>query len=275
MMTSPARRWLIPLHLTTAVASTVAAQPPTVGPATGEITFLPVSALPYDPTQPAVLGARAADPKDYPASFYTAQHEGRCTSTVVGPRVLLTAAHCVGDGGTATLLSANQRYVATCTHAPDYAWEPSADYALCLLDRVLPGIPYERVSIERARLRPGLQLLLTGFGCTRPDGTGGNDGVYRVGESPVYRLPSGSNNHIVTAGGAALCFGDSGGPAFRFLDPFKRSRTQVSVNSRGNIRDSSWLSSLSTGPAVAFLREWSLRHGARICGVHADVQGCR
>lgn len=222
----------------------------------GDVAFWSVSDLSFDPTQPALLGARVTNPLDFPATFYSAAKEGRCTSTMVGPRVLLTAAHCVGNGATASLRNAGRTYNGSCTHSPDYATNETADWALCLMQQSVP-VKYERVSINAALVTQGTELLLTGFGCTNTDGSGGNDGTYRVGEAPVRRTPSNDSNDIVTIGGVALCFGDSGGPAFAFLDPARSQRVQVSVNSRGNIQDTSYLSSLSTPSAIGFLRDWS------------------
>jgi hypothetical protein len=181
----------------------------------------------------------------------------------------------VGNGATATVRRAGRDHRSVCTHADDYQANVTADWALCHFDAPLTGIRYERISIDPRLVGVGSELLLTGFGCTRTDGTGGNDGIYRIGEAAVARLPRGDNHDIVTRGSAALCFGDSGGPAFTFLDPQKRRRVQVSVNSRGNIQDTSHLSSLSTPAAIRFLREWSARNGARICGLHGDAPNCR
>jgi len=241
----------------------------------GDIRFWAVSDLAYDPTEPALLGARVAEPVDYPATFYSASRSGRCTSTVIGPRVLLTAAHCVGNGAVATVRRSGRDSRSVCTHAPGYPANKTADWALCLFDAPLNGLRYERISIDPRLVGVGSELLLTGFGCTRPDGTGGNDGIYRIGEAPITRLPQGSDNDIITRGSVALCFGDSGGPAFAYLDPQRRRRVQVSVNSRGNIQDTSYLSSLSTAASIQFLREWSARNGARICGLHSDAPNCR
>lgn len=241
----------------------------------GDAEFWAVADLSYDPTEPALLGARVGNPRDYPASFYSASRSGRCTSTLVGPRVLLTAAHCVGNGATATVHHAGRSARSRCTHAPDYSSNPTADWALCLFDTDLTGIVYETISINPGLVTVGTELQLTGFGCTDFDGTGGNDGVYRIGEAPVTGLPNGNDYDIVTEGDVALCFGDSGGPAFRYLDAQRQRRVQVSVNSRGNIRDTSYLSSLSTAPAIQFLDRWSSANGARICGIHRDTPNCR
>lgn len=234
----------------------------------------PISELPQSPEddQPTLINGRTADPKDFPASVYSSQGNSRCTATVVGEKVLFIAAHCVGNGGTAKFKIKGVSYVATCTHSADYRGNSTADYALCEIDKKVEGVPYELVNQEAARVKAGEELLLTGFGCVSPGGGGGNDGVYRIGETRISRVPSGSDNDIVTSGPAALCFGDSGGPAFK-IDGAKRY--QVSINSRGDIRKTSYLSATHTTQAKRFINAWSTAKSLKICGVHADTVGCR
>lgn len=240
----------------------------------GPRKFYAVSDLQQTGAGPVLIGGRPANSSDFPASFYSMSAGGSCTSTMVSARVLLSAAHCVPDGEKVRIVSAKKEYEATCAHAPDYKVNETADWALCLLNEDLPGIKFERIGFS-ATLKVGSEVLLTGFGCTKSPGVGGNDGIYRVGESTVTRLPSGESNDIVTTGGAALCFGDSGGPAFVFLDAIKRGRVLISVNSRANIKDTSYLSSVGTNPAKKFLADWAVENSVRICGVHTDAQNCR
>jgi len=240
------------------------------------LEMFPVSELNQksEPQIPTLIGGRNADPKDWPASMYSAQGNSRCTSTIVGERVLLIAAHCVANGGTAQFKVGGKNYSARCEHSPDYRRDSTADWSLCLISEKVEGIPYEIVNQDEALVKVGDEVLLTGFGCVRPGGGGGNDGTYRIGETKVQRVTNG-NNDIVTKGGAALCFGDSGGPAFKYLDAEKKIRAQISVNSRGDIATTSYLSAVHTGPAKKFLKEWSDRKQVKICGVHADAAGCR
>ena len=108
---------------------------------------------------------------------------------------------------------------------------------------------------------------------TNAGGSGGIDGTYRIGESKIIRMPSGTSNDIITQGGAALCFGDSGGPAFHINA--NGERVVVSTNSRGDIRTTSYLSSTHTSYAKRFFQSWYEKTGFKICGYHADATGCR
>jgi hypothetical protein len=239
-----------------------------------------------DDLEGELRGGRPAVPSEWPASFYTYAAGGSCTSTIVGDRVLLTAAHCVPNGGQISLTKAGQTYRGTCEHAPEYGkigdYARTADYALCAIDRPIPGVAAERINVRPQDLTIGRQVLLTGFGCTTNAGTGGNDGVYRIGEANIQSLPSGDNNDIVVQGPAGVCFGDSGGPAF--LIRAGQPRVQISVNSRVEVRQDepnldlgphSFLSSLTSKAGADFLAKWSARTGLRLCGLHADAKTCR
>jgi hypothetical protein len=141
-----------------------------------------------------------------------------------------------------------------------------------LIDKAVEGVPFEVVNTEAAKIKLGQALTLTGFGCIQPGGGGGNDGKYRVAEAIVTQLPSGRSNDIVTERGAALCYGDSGGPAFLVNG---ESRVVVSVNSRGDIRTTSYLSSVTTDEAKAFFKSWMDKNAQKVCGISADAPGCR
>lgn len=242
-----------------------------------------------------LINGTPADPKDFPASVYASMQSSRCTATVVGEKVLLIAAHCVSNGGTATFNVGPNNYSSKCTHAPDYDFQSwsrhreailvgnpqmaiseernaTADWSLCVTTKTVTGIAYEMVNQEPNTHAIGDELLLTGYGCVQPGGGGGNDGTYRTGKAKVTGLPSGSSNDIITKGGAALCFGDSGGPAFKVEGD---KRWVVSVNSRGDIKTTSYLSSTSTPASKKFFADWATKNAVKICGVHADAVGCR
>jgi hypothetical protein len=241
--------------------------------------FYQLSELTMDPNaQPTVIGARKVDPSLYAASFFPKNLQ--CTSSLVGPRVLLTAAHCVTPGAMISLKVKQTAYSAVCDQAPGYhpKTNRSPDYALCLVATEINETPYfETVSIEPSRLKVGQQILLTGFGCTKAGGGGDTSGtVYRVGESVINTLPTSTDDRIVTKGQAAVCFGDSGGPGFlQRKGDDGGPRIQVSVNAVGNIKDVSGLASLSTPAAVGFLRDWSSKKAVSICGVHATATKCK
>lgn len=225
--------------------------------------------------QPTVINARRVTPKLYSASFYA--KDLKCSSSLVGPKTFLTAAHCLKKGPTMTVGVGTRIVVTTCTTASAYPKNLTADYALCLAPDDINDTPYfESVSLDATKLKINQEVSLTGFGCTERGGGGDKTGnVYRVGEAPIQSLPNGSDNFLVTRGETAVCFGDSGGPAFLQMGKDGSPRFQVSVNGVGDNNRVSGLASLSTTTAISFLQDWSTRHGQKICGLHPDATKCQ
>lgn len=217
-----------------------------------------------------LIGGTPADPKVWPSSVYASMSGARCSATVVGDRVLLIASHCVSNGGTASFSVGPNSYKSVCTHHPEYRGNSTADWTLCLVDRPVVGAAHELLNLDPSRVKVGDTLTLTGYGCIRPGGGGGNDGTFRVGTAPVRSLPSGRNYDIVTRGKAALCYGDSGGAAYATDGA---ARWIVGVNSRGDISTTSYLPALHA--AKTFLQSWSQKNKVEICGLTNTAKGCR
>ncbi len=220
-----------------------------------------------------LIGGRPADLKDWPASVYAHMGNAACTATIVGEQVLIIASHCVSHGGSASFSIGANSYTSTCSRSPLYRRGVDHDLALCKISRKVENVTFENVNLNPDLVKLGDEILLTGYGCIQKGGGGGNDGIYRIGEAKVTALPKPYDYY--TNGKAALCFGDSGGPAFAYLDAEKKVRVQISVNSKGDINVESLLSSTSTQASIDFIKQWSSDNSVAMCGVHADAKGCR
>ena len=192
------------------------------------------------PSAGAVVAGTRVRPADHPAVVRLAD---ACTATLVAPRRLLTAAHCiplVTPGRTRVRIGGERlRVVRVARHprfqylAPTYPAEPYRDLALAELEAAAPVAP---LRVSWRRVRPGGAVALLGYGTGDPDEPR-NFGVLRtatlvvrddrtcrralrraaVGQAEQYRRrvmlctqdPDGVRPF------ASGCFGDSGAPLLR------------------------------------------------------------
>jgi uncharacterized protein (TIGR03382 family) len=146
-----------------------------------------------------------------------------CTATLVAPRVLLTAAHCLPEGampeaffgespqagGTSVALLATVRH-------PDFdATTLTNDVAMALLADAAPtgATPSPLPTAPLGASSVGLALRLVGFGLTGPTDT--TPAQKREGNTVVASLSA--QQLTFTPSPSQTCSGDSGGPAFATL----------------------------------------------------------
>ena len=216
--------------------------------------------------RPTLINGEPVERSDWPE---VVRINRSCTATLVGSNCAITAAHC-GDNGERGFLELFDGTDVTFTviQMPQYI-DAGASFDLSVLkldDDV--NVPFASVGLNHS-FRNGQQVVLAGYGCTRPDGTGGNDDILRIGPSKVVGE---SGTDIVSQwreqDGAALCFGDSGGPMFHSTSK-AGSRTLIAVNSKGNIRDTNYNMRLDIDEVREFLELSADRHGLEIYGVNA------
>lgn len=236
--------------------------------------FVPPEA-PQGGTGQVINGAQVTDPSRWPATFIFRSDTGSCTATAVGERVVLTAAHCIGHEEAGSVLADGALINLQCFHHPGYPANSTTDFALCLTETAMTNIPFEVVSSAIAYPRIGHEAVLVGFGCTESGGHDRAFGTLFEGKTTVIRRPNGPDIDTVTRGGAAVCFGDSGGASYFNLTPSGNRRALFAVNSRGDINSFSFLSTLATPQFVDWAIEWSTERSVAICGLDVAAVGCR
>jgi len=246
-----------------------------------------------------IIGGKPATRADWPSTLMFDGNVGRCTSTVVGRYVVLTAGHCVDDNSSAKLLWDNQQTKVLCHVHPEYrgpACESqfipkklvgcTADIAICVSAKPISFNPgrFERVRSSPPPIAANDKINLLGFGCT--EAAGKISDALQVGLAKVDwpALPGASSNpeltmkEFIKTAGAAVCSGDSGGASYS-IDP---KPEMIAVASRGNLSTESYLVDLRTPQIQKFLRkassltDFNLPPGSiKICGIDPDAENCR
>jgi len=183
----------------------------------------PALAQPIDPQH--IYGGDYVDSCGWPSVVYLSGAGGACTGTLIHPRVILTAAHCVTHDTPSSIRFGENAQTAqqltetiTCRQGPGWNGNTAQgeDYAYCLLEAAVTTVPIIPVvnACEASAVYPGARIMHVGFG-TEEDGSSGRKKMLELSVSSVTgagELISGTPNEII-------CNGDSGGPTFVYLDP--------------------------------------------------------
>jgi len=188
---------------------------------------------------------------DWPALVFAdipnpvSSKSGRCTMALVGPKVALTAAHCVDswrDGRPLKPILAVDRHrlKLNCEIHPNYLKRDitirsprgSEDYSLCLIvDEDVQPYSLQQMKFEVLEIYNTLAtrqpVLMTGFGCSELKLENGelvynkSDNILRIGDETIDSIANNSGPEptyikIRSKNGKepTLCPGDSGGPTF-------------------------------------------------------------
>jgi len=210
------------------------------------------AAAPAEPTaQASIVGGRAGSIAEFPSLAFIEAREGdhgfACTGTVVAPRVVLTAAHCVENLDRGGLTPAPDYALASGVTSPEEAktenvfrvaeahvfpgFDPGSlhgDAGILILDRPTSAPVLALAGAGDAALyEGGATVQLAGWGLTRANAKRGPSGLRTtsmVVQSPGfcktkthgYYSPFSTTAQMCTldlpAKKSGGCFGDSGGP---------------------------------------------------------------
>jgi hypothetical protein len=216
--------------------------------------------------RPTLIGGTPVQPGTYKEVVNIRTGNSGCTATVVGPKAAVTAAHCGANGATSTFKIDGKDYSGKITRSSLYPGRDH-DIAVIVLTTEVPESVVGKYAHIGGAATQGTELTLLGYGCTQPGGGGGNDGVLRIGKAKVKNF---SGFDMVSGDGAALCFGDSGGPAYVMAGETKHL---LGVNSKGNIRDTNYNTRTDVPESRSFLQKVATDNNIEICGINAACGG--
>ena len=137
-----------------------------------------VAAGAHPPDAPAIIGGRPVPAGQLRATARVVGAGEACTGTLVAPRHVLLALHCVAPGAALRVTVGNpnrgglvqERRVVDAVGAPQVDPPPSVtgqvDAAILVLDRAVSIVPATIAPPAEATLAPGASAVLAGFGAT-------------------------------------------------------------------------------------------------------------
>ena len=251
--------------------------------------------------KPEIIGGSIADPKMWPATMiFCSQAKTFCTSTAVGARVIVTAAHCLDEvriEGSTEIKgrfdpASGEPLKVKCTRHPTYRMfnqalydstkkmriEWSADIAVCTVSDDLRLPKYERLLLAPDRVKPNDNVTLLGLGCTLAGGGGTTETLFQ-GPAPIAEFISGTYYMRTRRGSkqvnkwAALCKGDSGGASYKSFSGGSRYVVGVASISGGKLK--SWLTNTTAPDIINFIKTQTNDGEFAVCGVHPTARSCR
>src|SRR5215212_3517070 len=160
---------------------------------------------------------------DYPATgMLLAQGQAFCTGTVVAPRTVITAGHCVegqdpssftfGFGASQDQVEGEVKVIAAVQHPQFDSQQLLNDVAVVTLGEDAPVTPVEmNPAMDQSWI--GKKVTLVGYGVSDgPSQSGG--GIKRMVDVTIDKVDD-THLQYTTTNGQTACNGDSGGPAYQ------------------------------------------------------------
>lgn len=173
-----------------------------------------------------IVGGEKSRSCHFPSAVLIKEEEElRCTGTLVHPRIVTTAGHCVGGFMTFGFGERGQfsRVTGICKVSPDLT-----DMAYCKLNKPITNVPVVPILMgcELQALQKNVDITLVGFGKSADESADGGTKreVITPVASPIGEGGVAAEEILLGHAEKGSCNGDSGGPAYidlRTVDGFK------------------------------------------------------
>lgn len=152
-----------------------------------------------------------------------------CSGTLIGPDIVLTAAHCIGPNQwepgisvtinsevyVAQYVKRHPRYVPV-VNGEGYSFGPHNDIALVFLSSKVTNVETPLLPKRASRLMDGEEVYLVGYGVTDKNVQSQGFAAGELSELNWTKAPAieGPQSVMIVEGDRTVCSGDSGGAAF-------------------------------------------------------------
>ena len=172
---------------------------------------------PVSATSLPIVGGDLATTCQWPTAVMLVAGVG-CSGALVHPRVVVTAKHCLVEGGdpnSIVLGETRDQWAKTVAVSSCYT-HPVNDFGICVLAQDVASIPIVPVMApcEMSELAAGAPIVEVGFGVTVPNPRGVYGTKKWINGTITSAGPSQVNVDVTTGSQDGEYYGDSGGPLF-------------------------------------------------------------
>jgi hypothetical protein len=163
-------------------------------------------------TSSPIIGGKATAVCEWPTTVLVG---GGCSGTLVHPRVVMTAKHCLGRTPASISFGEARGQIAKTVKVTTCYKNPQSDFGFCTLAEDVTGIPIIPVMApcEMSEMKMGAPIVEAGFG----DQTGAKTGFGTkkwIAGTVSRASPTRTTVDVTTGTQDGEYFGDSGGPVF-------------------------------------------------------------